>query len=99
VKIYSVAITTRRPVNASDPGSVALGYYVIENVAGKRLLRMVNEAGETVELNGQQWIRELEPGQNARKLAAQLTQSIRIAASEPNFHRVITARDYPDVPY
>ena len=99
MKVYSVAVTTRAPRDANDPGQVALGYYVLEHVDGKKLLRMTDEGGATVEINGQQWVRQLEPGDNPKKLAGQLTQSIRIAASEPNFHRVITARDYPDVPY
>ena len=88
MRVYSVAITTRAPRDANDPGMVALGYYVLEHVDGKKLLRMTDEGGATVEINGQQWVRELQPGDNPKKLAGQLTQSIRIAASEPNFHRV-----------
>jgi hypothetical protein len=99
-RIYSVAITTAAPRNPSDPGSVAIGFYVIENVDGKRLIRMVTENGDTVELNGVQWVRELQAGDVPRKIAAQLTLSIRLAATEDErgFHRRLTPEDYWPVP-
>jgi hypothetical protein len=100
MKVYSVAVTTQAPRDANDPGMVALGYYVLENVDGHRMLRMTDEAGATVEINGQQWIRELGPGNNPKKLAGQLTMSIRIAATEDErgFHRRLGPEDYWPVP-
>ena len=100
MKIHSVPITTAAPRNPSDPGSVAIGFYVIERDGDKRLVRMVNESGETVEINGTQWIRVLDPGQNARKVAAELTRQIRLAATEDErgFHRRLTPEDYWPVP-
>ena len=73
---------------------------MIERDGDKRLVRMVNESGETVEINGTQWIRVLDPGQNARKVAAELTRQIRLAATEDErgFHRRLTAENYWPVP-
>jgi hypothetical protein len=93
MKIHS-SVTVEPPRNADDCGVVSIGHYTIDG----GLLTMVTENGDVVRIGDRTWTRELHAGDSPRKIAAQLTLSIRLSVQgQGNFHRVLTHSDYPDL--
>jgi len=80
-------ITTRAPKDASDPGEVELGYYLVEG--DEVALCDVDGAG----LRGENSRRKLKAGEDARRVASSLLRA-RVSRKSNNFHRKIEYEDW-----